>query len=98
MEIIESAVLSPDYLGPSFPQRQRAAGLVRDSEGLDQRRVPVMVRPCGPAGLPKAIVQIRLYGLPRDETRSKLLAGVAPGRAKPASEPAFPGVATVSDL
>jgi hypothetical protein len=90
------AVLSPDYLGASFPQPEWAAGFVRDPEGLNQQLVPVMVRPCEPAGMLKAIVQIRLYGLRREEARANLLAGVVPGRAKPVSEPAFPGEATVS--
>jgi hypothetical protein len=85
------AVLSPDYLAAGFPQAEWASAFAEDPQGLKRRLVPVMVRQCEPPGLLATVVQIRLYDLDRDRARETLIAGVDPGRAKPLTEPSFPG-------
>jgi hypothetical protein len=85
------AVLSPDYLAARFPQPEWAAAFAGDPQGLERRLVPVMVRPCEPSGLLAAVVQIRVFDMDEERARETLLAGVAPGRAKPLTQPSFPG-------
>jgi TIR domain len=84
------AVLSPEYLGASFPQPEWAAAFAHDPEGLERTLVPVRVRVCQPTGLLAQIVYIDLVGLDEEAARERLLEGVAE-RGKPLVAPTFPG-------
>ena len=84
-------VLSADYLQSSFARPEWAAALVQDPLGRGRKLLPVKIKPCAPEGMLKPIVHIDLIGLNEAAARERLLAGVAPGRAKPANTPAFPG-------
>jgi TIR domain len=85
------AVLSPDYLRSAFAAPEWAAALARDPRGTAGSLIPVRVRECDAKGLLGQVVYIDLFGLDQDQAREALLAGVRPGRAKPADPPAFPG-------
>jgi TIR domain len=85
------AVLSPDYLAAGFPQPEWASAFAGDPQGLERRLVPVIVRQCDPSGLLATVVQIRLYDMDSERARETLIAGVDPGRAKPLTQPVFPG-------
>ena len=89
-------VLSPEYLKSQFASPEWAAAFAQDPQGLEQRLVPVQVRPCEPKGLLTSIVQIRIAG--RDEATASrtLLDGVAKKRAKPSKRPTFPGNDTIA--
>jgi|SRR5918996_5060889 hypothetical protein len=86
------AVLSPEYLGASFPQAEWAAAFAHDPEGLERALVPVRVRVCQPTGLLAQIVYVDLVGLDEDAARRRLLEGIAE-RGKPREAPMFPGAA-----
>jgi hypothetical protein len=85
--------LSPEYLKSQFTAPEWAAAFADDPRGLDQKVVPVVVRPCEPHGLLKSLVHIDLTGLAEEVARQTLLSGVTSIRAKPIKRPAFPGAA-----
>ncbi|HVF41553.1 MAG TPA: toll/interleukin-1 receptor domain-containing protein [Pyrinomonadaceae bacterium] len=85
------AVLSPDYLAANFPQPEWADAFGKDPKGEKGDLLPVRVRACEPKGMLRQIVHIDLVGLGKLEARDALLKGVRAGRAKPSSEPIFPG-------
>jgi tetratricopeptide (TPR) repeat protein len=85
------AVLSPAYLRKPFPASEWSVAFCNDPEGMRRKLVPVRVEECHPEGLLKARVYIDLVGLDETAAATALLNGVAPGRAKPATSPAFPG-------
>jgi hypothetical protein len=85
------AVLSPDYLRSAYAAPEWAAAFARDPRGLERIMVPVLVRPCRPDGLLAQLVHIDLTGLSQEEAREALVTGLKSGRAKPATEPPFPG-------
>lgn len=84
------AVLSPDYLGASFPQPEWAAAFAQDPGGVERILVPVRVRECRPAGLLAQIVYIDLVALDEEAACERLLRGIEE-RAKPREAPSFPG-------
>ena len=85
------AVLSPDYLASEMTQPEWAAAFVQDPTGANRKLVPVRVRRCELEGLHRTTVYIDLVDLPKAAATRALLDGVAEGRAKPATAPAFPG-------
>jgi tetratricopeptide (TPR) repeat protein len=85
------AVLSPDYLGASFPQSEWAAAFRRDPTGEKGILLPVRVRECDLEGLLPQIIYIDLVDLEEAAARDTLLAGVRRKRAKPTAPPGFPG-------
>jgi hypothetical protein len=86
------AVLSQEYLTQSFyGAAEWAAAFAKDPDGSRQTLVPIRVAECKPEGLLRAIVYIDLVGKDAEEARRALLDGVAERRAKPSSEPHFPG-------
>lgn len=88
------AVFSPDFLASRFTAPEWAAAFAKDPTGALGLLLPVRVRDCEPRGLLPQIVYIDLLGLDdRNAARDRLLAGVKRDRAKPAGEPAFPGLA-----
>lgn len=85
------AVLSPNYLGSEFVKPEWAAAFAQDPAGQGRALIPVRVAPSDADGLLSQIVWIDLVGLADEQARAALLAGLSPGRAKPATRPAFPG-------
>jgi hypothetical protein len=84
-------VLSPNFLTSQFAKAEWAASFARDPEGLGRRLVPVRIAPCEVEGILGQIVYIDLVGLTEEESATKLMAGLEPGRAKPSTPPPFPG-------
>jgi tetratricopeptide (TPR) repeat protein len=84
-------VLSPAFLKSGFTAPEWAAAFATDPTGAKHKLLPVRVATCDPEGLLQSIVYIDLVGLNEAAAREALLSGVKPGRAKPASEPGFPG-------
>lgn len=85
------AVLSPDYLGSKFAASEWAEAFAEDPTGELGLLLPVRVRECNPGGLLGQIVYVDLVGRNVRDAREALLAGVKQGRAKPSTEPGFPG-------
>ena len=84
-------VLSPDYLESGFAMAEWAAAFAQDPTGATGKVLPVRVRRTELDGLLSSIVYIDLVDLDEATARERLLAGLARGRAKPASKPIFPG-------
>jgi hypothetical protein len=84
------AVLSPAYLDSRFARQEWNAALASDPTGTAGRLVPVRVAKVALWGLDLPRVYLDLVGLPKEEARRRLLAGVAAVRAKPALEPNYP--------
>ena len=84
-------VLSPDYLQSGFAMAEWAAAFAQDPTGEKGTVLPVRVRRTKLDGLLRSIVYIDLVDLDEAAARERLLAGLARGRAKPASKPMFPG-------
>lgn len=85
------AVLSPDYLASMHGEAEWRAAYASDPTGEGGVLLPVRVAECEPPGLLKTRVFIDLVGLDEMAAQEALLAGVQDRRAKPTSEPAFPG-------
>jgi len=88
------AVLSPAYLTSVYGRREWEAAFRADPEGLARRLVPVRVVECEAPDLLGGVVGIDLFDLPEPAARAHLLdrlRAALDGRAKPASEPRFPG-------
>jgi hypothetical protein len=66
------AVFSPDYFGRPYPESEWSAAYVADPVGIGRKLIPVMVRPCHPPGLLRAIVYIDLVGVSRPAARRRL--------------------------
>ena len=87
------AVLSPHYLNAEYTQPEWAAAFARDPTGAKGKLIPVRVQPCDPQELQRAIIYIDLVGLKADAAKARLLAQISEERAKPTTEPRFPGAA-----
>lgn len=85
------AVMSENYLGSQFVKPEWAAAFANDPAGKQASLVPVRVGACDIPGMLGQISYIDLLGLDEAIARDRLLAGLKPGRAKPASPPPFPG-------
>jgi hypothetical protein len=85
------AVLSPDYLASVHGEAEWRAAYASDPTGEGGVLLPVRVAECEPPGLLKTRVFVDLVGLDERAAQAALLAGVHDRRAKPTSEPAFPG-------
>lgn len=85
-------VLSPAFLEATFVQPEWASALRQDPTGMGRKLIPVRVKPCKPRDLLAEIIYIDLVERSREAARAILLDGVREGRAKPVSEPPFPGV------
>lgn len=84
-------VLSKNFMAAEYTQAEWTAIFARDPTGKERRLVPVRVDDVKPDGLLSALVYIDLVGLDAEAARKRLLDGVAEARAKPSSEPRFPG-------
>ncbi len=83
-------VLSPNYLESSFTPSEWAAAFAKDPRGTERRLIPIRVEEFGDAGLLNNIVYIDLVGLETTAARTRLVAGVARERLKPADSPPMP--------
>lgn len=84
-------VLSPNFVTSQFTRPEWAAAFAKDPTGAQRKIVPVLVAPTDTSGLLEQIVYIDLVGLSREDAAAVLIAGLEPGRSKPAAEPDFPG-------
>jgi hypothetical protein len=84
-------VLSPNFNASKFTQPEWAAAFAKDPTGEHRTVLPVLVAPTETGVLLDQIVHINLVGLSMADAAAALIAGVDPGRSKPATEPAFPG-------
>ena len=87
-------VLSPAFLEATFVQPEWASALRQDPTGMGRKLIPVRVKSCEPRDLLAGIIYIDLVECSREAARTVLVDGVREGRAKPNSEPPFPGVRT----
>ncbi|GHO94447.1 tetratricopeptide repeat protein [Reticulibacter mediterranei] len=85
------AVLSPAYLASLPSAREWSVALAKDPTGAAYKLLPIRVHECQPSGLLASITAIDLAGLPQEEAHKQLLAGISQVRAKPTTEPHFPG-------
>lgn len=83
-------VMSPHYLSANYTVPEWAEKFANDPQGIRRAVIPVVVEPCEPSGLLQQLIRIEIVGLDRDAAKKELLAQLAPGRAKPATEPPFP--------
>jgi hypothetical protein len=84
-------VLSPNFVDSRFTQPEWPAAFAKDPTGEHRTLLPVLVAPTETGGLLDQIVHIDLVGLSAEDAATELIAGVDPGRSKPATEPTFPG-------
>lgn len=84
-------VLTPNFVKSRFTKPEWAAAFVKDPTGEQRTLVPVLVSPTETGGLLDQIVHINLVGLSPEDALAALIRGIAPGRGKPATAPAFPG-------
>ena len=82
-------ILTPDALSSHFVRKEWTTALKQE------RLVPVRVQECNPKGLLSTRAYIDLVGLEEEAARTRLLAELAEGRAKPDTAPVFPGVILV---
>jgi TIR domain len=90
------AVLSDAYLESMYGRLESQAALVADPGGVSRKLLPVRVENCARPGLLGQVVSVDLFGLSAQDARDRLLIAVraaVAGRAKPVSEPAYPGPA-----
>jgi len=85
-------VLSPAFLEATFVQPEWASALRKDPTAMGRKLIPVRVKPCEPRDLLAEIIYVDLIECSREAARKILVDGVREGRAKPNSEPPFPGV------
>jgi tetratricopeptide (TPR) repeat protein len=84
------AVLSPRYFSSAYATDEWTAALVRDRHGQD-RLLPVRIEPCELPPLIANRIYVDLVGLDESTAATRLLAGLAQGRAKPPGKRPFPG-------
>ncbi len=89
------AVLSPDYLDSRYTPSEWVAAFVKDPKCDEGKLLPVIIREVELGSLLSAIVHIDLVGKDEAVAKEELLAGVKRGRAKPSTEPVFPGVRSI---
>ncbi|MCK9904215.1 TIR domain-containing protein [Frankia sp. Cpl3] len=92
------AVLSAAYLDSAYGTREWQAAVAADADSARRRLIPVRIEDCARPGLLGQVVSFDLFGMAERHARGALLARVREviaGRAKPAHEPLFPGLAVV---
>jgi hypothetical protein len=87
------AVLSETYLTSKFAMSEWNAAFAQDPTGEQGLLLPIKVRPCNPKGLLSQIQYIDLTDVPQEQAVERLLTRVRHSRAKPSTEPRFPGTA-----
>jgi TPR repeat protein len=84
------AVLSPAYLASGFTRAEWNAAVASDPTGTAGRLLPVRVAEVNLQGLDLPRIYLDLVGVPKEEAKARLLAGVQAERAKPVIEPGYP--------
>jgi hypothetical protein len=85
------AVLSQDYLNAVFTHPEWGASFAQDPMSDKGKLLPVRVQECDLRGLFNQIIYIDLIGKDEEEARNDLISGVQLERAKPLTQPGFPG-------
>ncbi len=88
------AILSPSYLESVFGKTEWRGAFISDPDGFRRKLVPIRVLECERPGLLGQVVSFDLINLSQAEARELLISmiqAVLDGRAKPSTEPAFPG-------
>jgi tetratricopeptide (TPR) repeat protein len=83
------ALISAAYLASPYCTDEWTGAFLHDPDGRN-RLLQVRIENCELPRLLRAQVYIDLVGLPRQQAKAQLLAGVQRGRRKPPSEPPFP--------
>jgi hypothetical protein len=83
------ALVSAAYLASPYCTDEWTGAFLHDPDGRN-RLLQVRIEDCELPRLLRAQIYVDLDGLPREEARARLLAGVKRGRRKPLSEPPFP--------
>lgn len=78
-------VLTPAYLQAALTQAHWSTVFLSDPTGAQKHLLPVRVEPCDIVGLLGSIIPIDLIGLDEAQAQARLLAGIQPGRARPAT-------------
>jgi tetratricopeptide (TPR) repeat protein len=84
------AVLSPAYLRSEYARDEWTAALVRE-RGEADRLLPVRIAACQLPPLLANRIYLDLAGLDEHTATQRLLAGIEPGRVRPAGKLPFPG-------
>lgn len=84
-------VLSKAFLEAGYTQPEWARAMADDPQGLQRRLIPIRISPCEVTGLLRPVIYVDLVDLDVATARRALLDGVRPGRAKPSTEPPYPG-------
>ena len=89
------AILSPDYLRSDFAKSEWSAAFAADPAGKEGKLIPIKVRPVDVKGILGPIIHIDLISLSKKDASERLLTKTKASedgiRAKPESEPNFPG-------
>lgn len=88
------AVLSDDYLKSVYGGAEWHAAWAADPDGSGRKLLPVRVGDCDRPGLLAGVVSIDVFGVDEAKAKARLrrmAAGALAGRAKPTSQPPFPG-------
>jgi hypothetical protein len=83
------ALVSAAYLVSPYCTDEWTGAFLHDPDGRN-RLLQVRIEDCELPRLLRAQVYVDLVGLPRQQARVRLLAGVQRGRRKPSAEPPFP--------
>ena len=83
------ALVSAAYLASPYCIDEWTGAFLHDPDGRS-RLLQMRIEGCELPRLLRAQIYVDLVGLPREQARARLLAGVKRGRRKPASEPPFP--------
>jgi hypothetical protein len=83
------ALVSAAYLASPYCTDEWTGAFLHDPDGRN-RLLQVRIEDCELPRLLRTLVYIDLVGLPRQQARAQLLAGVRRGRRKPPAEPPFP--------
>jgi tetratricopeptide (TPR) repeat protein len=83
------ALVSAAYLASPYCIDEWTGAFLHDPDGRN-RLLQMRIEDCELPRLLRAQIYVDLVGLPREQARARLLAGVKRGRRKPASDPPFP--------
>jgi hypothetical protein len=91
------AVVSPDYLRSNFGAAEWQDAFAQDPNGERGLLIPVRVRDYEAPPFLRNIIRISLVGLDENAARDKLLTGLDLSRAKPTTQPRYPGSTSVAE-
>jgi tetratricopeptide (TPR) repeat protein len=88
-------VLSEDYLKAKYTQPEWAAAFKQDPTAEERRLIPMRVAKCTPTGLLAPLVYVDLVEKTEADAEQLVLAALK-DRAKPATRPSFPDIASAA--